>query len=429
MKNLTANECLALRAKEESMPTALRSTVEAIAERVTSAGDLALREYTHQFDGVRLSSLKLPVSRRDELAAAASADVRAAIDAAYANIEKFHMPQKPQNYSVDVQDGVTCALRYVPIKRVGFYIPAGTAVLFSSLLMTAVPSNIAENPLQILCTPPNKNGEIAPELAYTAQKCGIENIFLLGGAQAIMAMAIGTESVPKVDKIVGPGNSYVTAAKQWASQSTRTAIDMPAGPSEVMVIADGAANADFVVQDLLSQAEHGADSLAVCVSDSAALIAEVQEKLPAEVAAHPRRELLEQSCKLMQFVQVNSIAEAIALANNFASEHLILNTESYAQDAAEITVAGSVFCSPFAAESFGDYASGTNHTLPTMGYANAYSGLGVKDFMRSMSVQTITVEGAKNLGKTVEVMAEAEGLYSHKKAVSVRLASLGAQND
>jgi histidinol dehydrogenase len=425
MINITTSECLALREKEQSMPQNLRETVEAIAERVKSAGDLALREYTHQFDGIRLESLKLPLSRRNELAAECAEDVRRAIDTAYANIERFHTPQKPENYSVDVVDGVKCAMRYLPIKRVGFYIPAGTAVLFSSLLMTAIPSNIAKNPMQILCTPPNKNGEIAPELAYTAKICGIENIFLLGGAQAIMAMALGTASVPKVDKIVGPGNAYVTAAKQYVSQATRTAIDMPAGPSEVMIIADEAANAEFVVQDLLSQAEHGADSLAVLVSTSAQLISKVKAKIPREIAAHPRRALLEESCKLMQFVQVNSIADAIDLANNFASEHLILNTKSFEKDAENIWAAGSVFCSAYAAESFGDYASGTNHTLPTMGFANAYSGLGVRDFMRSMSLQTITAQGVKKLGKTVEIMAEAEGLYSHKKAVSLRLAALG----
>ena len=398
----------------------LNETVASVLADVRQRGDEAVKGYELKFDHVDLATLEVTPEELDEAEALVSDDLKEAIRLAHHNIKTFHEAQRFRSKKVETQPGVTCWQKSVPIEKVGLYIPGGTAPLFSTVLMLATPARIAGCGEIVLCTPPDRQGKVNPAILMAARIAGISKIFKAGGVQAIGAMAYGTETVPKVYKIFGPGNQYVMAAKQQVSLHD-VAIDMPAGPSEVCVIADDTANAEFVAADLLSQAEHGIDSQVFLITTSFKVIDDVQKQVSLQLDRLPRKEIAQKTLENSQLVLVNSIAEAIALSNAYAPEHLIIQTEDYERVAAKITNAGSVFLGQYACESAGDYASGTNHTLPTHGYATAYNGVNLDSYCRKITFQHLTAEGVRNIGHAVELMAEAEQLDAHKNAMTVRL--------
>jgi len=401
----------------------LTAKVAEILAEVKANGDTALRSFTAKFDNVELTALE--VSSAEFAAAKKSVGVgaREALERAAANIEKFHVAQIPVNQSVETESGVVCERQFRPVSRVGLYVPGGSACLPSTVLMLGVPSRLAGCELRVLCTPPRKDGSVDPFILEAARLCRIDKVFKVGGAQAIAALAYGTESVPKVDKIFGPGNSWVTEAKEQVA-SAGAAIDMPAGPSEVLVIADANANPVFVAADLLSQAEHGPDSQVVLVTDSEEMVTKVQAEVAAQLKQLPRETIAAAALEKSLSIVVNTIAEAIAVSNQYAPEHLIVQVDQAARYKDRILNAGSVFLGPWSPESAGDYASGTNHVLPTYGFARAYSGLSVDSFLKQITFQELTEKGIQGLGETIEILATIERLDAHRNAVSVRLAAL-----
>ena len=405
----------------------LFDTVRSVIDRVKEEGDRAVLDYEEKFDKVVLASLAVSEEEQQEAENLVSEDLKAAIRLAKQNIETFHAAQRFEGKKVQTQPGVTCWQKAVAIEKVGLYIPGGTAPLFSTVLMLAVPARIAGCKEIVLCTPPGRDGKVHPAVLFAAKVAGVNRIFKAGGIQAIAAMAYGTESVPKVYKIFGPGNQYVTAAKQLVSLRD-VAIDMPAGPSEVEVLADETANPIFVAADLLSQAEHGVDSQAILITTSVELQQAVKVEEERQLALLPRKEIAEKSLANSKLIVVDSMAEAIELTNAYAPEHLIIETEDYLSVAERIVNAGSVFLGSLTPESAGDYASGTNHTLPTNGYAKAYSGVSLDSFIRKITFQEIKPEGLNIIGPAIELMAANEQLDAHKNAVSVRLGQLENEN-
>ena len=401
----------------------LFDTVRSVIDRVKEEGDRAVLDYEEKFDKVVLASLAVSEEEQQEAENLVSEDLKAAIRLAKQNIETFHAAQRFEGKKVQTQPGVTCWQKAVAIEKVGLYIPGGTAPLFSTVLMLAVPARIAGCKEIVLCTPPGRDGKVHPAVLFAAKVAGVNRIFKAGGIQAIAAMAYGTESVPKVYKIFGPGNQYVTAAKQLVSLRD-VAIDMPAGPSEVEVLADETANPIFVAADLLSQAEHGVDSQAILITTSVELQQAVKVEVERQLALLPRKEIAEKSLANSKLIVVDSMTEAIELTNAYAPEHLIIETEDYLSVAERIVNAGSVFLGSLTPESAGDYASGTNHTLPTNGYAKAYSGVSLYSFIRKITFQEIKPEGLNIIGPAIELMAANEQLDAHKNAVSVRLGQL-----
>ena len=397
--------------------------VSTILKNVKANGDAAVLEYEEQFDKVKLASLAVTEEEMKEAESQVPIELKVAILLAQRNIYTFHKKQKFEGKKVETMEGVTCWQKAVGIEKVGLYIPGGTAPLFSTVLMLAVPAKIAGCKEIVLCTPPDKEGKINPAILYAAQVSGVSKIFKAGGVQAIGAMAYGTESVPKVYKIFGPGNQYVMAAKQQVAMHD-VAIDMPAGPSEVMVIADETSNPAFVAADLLSQAEHGVDSQVVLVTTSEKFLGEVEYEVQHQLSRLPRWQIAEKSLENSKLFLVKDMDEAIEMANEYAPEHLIIETKDYMDLAEKVVNAGSVFLGAYTPESAGDYASGTNHTLPTNGYAKAYSGVSLDSFIRKITFQEINREGIQNIGPAIEVMASNEHLDAHKNAVSVRLNSL-----
>ncbi len=400
--------------------TALYSTVNTVLGDIRKDGDKAIMKYEGMFDHVNLLSLQVTEKEIKEASQRVSGELLEAMRLAYHNIKKFHEAQRFKDICVETQSGVTCWQRSMPIENVGLYIPGGTAPLFSTVLMLATPAKIAGCKNIILCSPPNRDGKINDAVLAAANICGIENIFKIGGVQAIGAMAFGTETVPKVDKIFGPGNQFVMAAKQIVSMHD-VAIDMPAGPSEVCVIADETSNPCFVAADLLSQAEHGIDSQVVLITTSKKMLNEVTHELKMQVANLPRAEMAKKSLDNSKLVLVKTSEEAIELSNAYAPEHLILATSDYKELSSKVTNAGSVFLGQYACESAGDYASGTNHTLPTHGYAKAYNGVNLDSFTKKITFQHISADGISKIGRAVEIMAENEYLYAHKNAMTLRI--------
>ncbi|QNK63060.1 histidinol dehydrogenase [Pedobacter sp. PAMC26386] len=403
--------------------TTIAARVEEIIGQVKAVGDQALRDYALTFDKVNLDQLFIEKDELTKIAATIPEEARIAIDTAYANIKKFHTAQLYIEAKVETMPGVSCWREPRPIERVGLYIPGGTAVLPSTFLMLAIPATLAGCQEIVVCSPPQKDGKTNCYLAYCAQLLAIEKIYLAGGAQAIAAMAFGTATVPKVYKIFGPGNRYVTQAKQQVLASGITAIDMPAGPSEVLVIADETANPAFVASDLLAQAEHGTDSQAILVSTSANLITETLQQIELQLNALPRKDIATQAIANSYAVLVENKLQAMEFSNIYAPEHLILATESFQELIPLIINAGSVFLGNLTPESAGDYASGTNHTLPTSGFAKAYSGVSIDSFIKKITFQQISPQGLAAIGPTVEILAAAEGLQAHKNAITIRLKS------
>lgn len=401
----------------------LRNTVQDIFLKVKEDGDAALKEFAIKFDQVSIAQLLVSKEEIEFAVAQVSRELKAAIDQAKENIFKFHAAQKEQSNEIETTEGVICWRESRAIEKVGLYIPGGTAPLFSTVLMLAIPAQIAGCKEVVLCTPPQKDGSINPAILYTAQLCGITKIFKVGGAQAIAALTVGTESIPKVDKIFGPGNQYVTQAKQLAMEYN-VAIDLPAGPSEVLVIADDKANPEFCAADLLSQAEHGTDSQVIFISTDENVFNETLKEIDKQVAELPRNEIAKSALENSRFILMKSVDGALEMSNFYAPEHLILAIENPRNYIAKMTNAGSVFLGNYTPESAGDYASGTNHTLPTHGFAKNYSGVSLDSFIKKITIQEITKTGIQNIGKTIEIMAEAEGLDAHKNAVSLRLKSL-----
>ena len=398
----------------------LFGTVRGILNRVRAEGDRAVLACEAQFDHVELTSLVVTEAEMDEAETLVSEELKEAIRMARQNIETFHAAQRFTGVPVQTQPGVTCWQKAVPIEKVGLYIPGGTAPLFSTVLMLAVPARIAGCREIVLCTPPGRDGKVHPAVLFAARVAGVHKIFKAGGVQAIGAMAYGTESVPKVYKIFGPGNQYVTAAKQLVGLRD-VAIDMPAGPSEVEVLADDSADAAFVAADLLTQAEHGVDSQALLITTSARLQQEVKDEVERQLARLPRKDIAARSLANSKLIVVPSMDAAIELTNAYAPEHLIIETENYMEVAARVVNAGSVFLGHLTPESAGDYASGTNHTLPTNGYAKAYSGVSLDSFIRKITFQEIKPEGLRIIGPAIETMAANESLDAHKNAVTIRL--------
>ena len=397
----------------------IRPRVQAILDSVEKEGDAALKRLMLEIDGVD-APLEVSDSEIDATCSRVSAGLRRAIADAKRNIETFHKAQMPREIRIETAPGVLCIQRPVPIARVGLYIPGGSAPLFSTVLMLAIPAALANCRERILCTPCGKDGSIAPEVLFAARECGITRIFRIGGAQAIAAMAFGTQTVPKVDKIFGPGNPYVTLAKQMVS-GRNTAIDMPAGPSEVMVLADESADPDFLAADLLSQAEHGKDSTAVLVCTSAEIAGRTLQAIENQKKSLPRSSQVEGALEHSFAVVLPDRQALVDFADTYAPEHLIINTEDASALAGRITAAGSVFIGPWSPESAGDYASGTNHTLPTSGWARSCSGVNMDSFFRKMTLQEISREGLATLAPTIEAMARAEGLDAHAQAVTLRI--------
>lgn len=398
----------------------LYDNVQNVLDKVRSEGDKALFEYESLFDKVTLSSLSVSEDELTNAASLVSEELKKAINIAADNISQFHSSQKQKFKKVETTPGVTCWQKAVPISSVGLYIPGGNAPLFSTVLMLAIPAKIAGCSEIVLCTPPDKNGNINPAILYAAQVAGVNRFFKLGGSQAIAAMAYGTESVPKVSKIFGPGNPYVTAAKQIVSLKD-VAIDMPAGPSEVEVIADANANPAYIAADLLSQAEHGIDSQSILLTTSAELIEKIQKEVKIQLNKLPRKDITEKSLAHSHLILLKDDNEIIRMTNMYAPEHLIIQTDNYMALAEKIVNAGSVFLGPYSPESAGDYASGTNHTLPTSGYAKAYSGVNLDSFLRKITFQELTQDGLATLGPVIETMAEGESLDAHKNAVTIRI--------
>ena len=400
--------------------TKLNETVAQVLSDVRQRGDEAVKEYELKFDKAILETLAVSDQEMQEAEQLVSSELKAAIELAHQNIHQFHAAQKFEGLKVETQPGVNCWQKSVAIERVGLYIPGGTAPLFSTVLMLATPAKIAGCQEIVLCTPPNREGKVNPAILVAARIAGVSKIFKAGGVQAIGAMAYGTESVPKVFKIFGPGNQYVMAAKQQVSLD-EVAIDMPAGPSEVCVLADDTANAEFVAADLLSQAEHGIDSQVLFITTSEQKMTEVQAEVERQLALLPRQEIAGKALDNSRLVLVNTVDEMMALSNVYAPEHLIIQTADYEQLAERVVNAGSVFLGQYACESAGDYASGTNHTLPTHGYATAYNGVNLDSYCRKITFQHLTEEGIRRIGRAVELMAGAEQLDAHKKAMTVRL--------
>lgn len=400
--------------------SSLSATVNTVLQDVKTRGDEAVKEYEEKFDHARLTDLAVSQDEMDEAERLVSADLKEALILAHANIERFHAAQDFQSIKVETAPGVTCWQKSVPIEKVGLYIPGGTAPLFSTVLMLATPAKLAGCEEIVLCTPPNKEGKVHPAILVAARIAGVSKIFKAGGVQAIGAMAYGTQSVPKVYKIFGPGNQYVMAAKQQVSLHD-VAIDMPAGPSEVCVIADAHADAKLAAADLLSQAEHGIDSQVLLICTEERKMEEIREQVERQLDALPRRDIAAQSLANSRLVLVNDTREAMALSNAYAPEHLILATDDYEQLAGLVVNAGSVFLGKYACESAGDYASGTNHTLPTHGYATAYSGVNLDSYHRKVTFQHLSRKGVESIGKAVVTMAENEQLEAHANAMRLRM--------
>lgn len=401
----------------------LNGTVADILDDVRKNGDDAVRRYEAKFDSVSLSSLAVTEEELDSAVNEVSGELKSAIELAHSNIEKFHMSQRMTVHKVETAPGVCCWQKGVAIQKIGLYIPGGTAPLFSTVLMLATPAKIAGCKDIILCTPPNKEGKVNPAILVAAKVAGVNRIYKIGGVQAIGAMAYGTETVPKVYKIFGPGNRFVMTAKQQVSLSD-VAIDMPAGPSEVCVIADDSSNAEFVAADLLSQAEHGTDSQVLLISTSESMAEKVIKEIDRQIALLPRRDIAAQALENSICIVAHDSSEAMDISNAYAPEHLVIATEDYEELADKVVNAGSVFLGKYACESAGDYASGTNHTLPTHGYAMAYNGVNLDSYIRKITFQHITPEGVRSIGRAVEVMAENEMLDAHKNAMTVRLKNI-----
>ena len=403
--------------------TTLFDTVRTVLDEVRQEGDAAVKRYEEKFDKVTLANLQVSEAEIEEACELVSEELKQAIRTAKDNIEKFHASHRFTGHKVETTPGVTCWQKAVAIEKVGLYIPGGTAPLFSTVLMLAVPAHIAGCKEIVLCTPPNKEGKVHPAILFAARTAGVSKIVKAGGIQAIAAMAYGTESVPKVYKIFGPGNQYVTAAKQLVSLKD-VAIDMPAGPSEVEVIADETANPDFIAADFLSQAEHGADSQAILVTAAESMVSPVADAISRQLSELSRKEITEKALEHSRIIVLKDEREVIDFTNMYAPEHLIIQTKNYAHIAEQIENAGSVFMGPYTPESAGDYASGTNHTLPTNGYAKAYSGVNLDSFIKKITFQEITAEGIRSLGGTIQVMAGNEQLDAHRNAVTIRLKTI-----
>ena len=407
--------------------THLNDTVSKVIDEIRQGGDAAVKKYEKEFDHVELDSLLVS---KDEMRAAQKhipAGLWDAMQLAHENIRKFHAAQQFNEIKVETAPGVVCWQKAIPIERVGLYIPGGTAPLFSTVLMLATPAKIAGCKHIIMCTPPDKTGHVNPAILAAASIAGIDHVYKAGGVQAIAAMAYGTESVPKVSKIFGPGNQYVMAAKQRVSLDS-VAIDMPAGPSEVCVIADAQSNPRYVAADLLSQAEHGIDSQVLLISTSEQTIDAVEQEIGRQLDVLPRKDIAAKALENSKIVLVHNGDEAMALSNAYAPEHLIIATADYTELAEKVVNAGSVFLGNYACESAGDYASGTNHTLPTHGYADAYSGVNLDSFMRKVTFQHLDREGVRSIGRAVETMAENEQLLAHKNAMTLRLSDIEKSN-
>ncbi len=398
----------------------IEDTVNGIFKEIQSGGDAVVQKYTAKFDKVDLTDFQVSATEIKEANTLVSDELKTAIALAKSNIEAFHAAQKTPRVALETTSGVHCWQEKRPIQKVGLYIPGGTAPLFSTILMLAVPANIAGCTEIVLCTPPDKSGAVNPAILYTAALCGVTKIFKVGGIQAIAAMTFGTESVPKVYKVFGPGNQFVTVAKQLATKYG-VAIDMPAGPSELLVVADDTANAAFVAADLLSQAEHGVDSQVILISTSKRFIDAVEKEVEGQIKALPRQKIAQQAIDNSKLIYVETDAIALDMINEYGPEHYIVCVENEDFYVNNTFNAGSVFIGNYTPESAGDYASGTNHTLPTNGYAKQYSGVNLDSFMKSMTFQKITKEGIERIGNAIEIMAEAEGLQAHKNAVSLRL--------
>jgi len=405
--------------------TGLYKNVQDVLFEIKQNGREALKKYTLQFDGIYMENFEVTEEEFTKAKKQTNPDLKKAINKAAKNIEKFHSAQKTEYNKIETSHGITCWQKAVPIEKVGLYIPGGTAPLFSTVLMLAIPANVAGCRDIVLCTPPDKNGEIHPAILYASMVANVKKIFKIGGIQAIGAMAFGTNPVQKVNKIFGPGNRYVTAAKQLVSMND-VAIDMPAGPSEVMVVADNTAKTEFIAADLLSQAEHGIDSQVILITDSKDIAKKVIKEINIQIENIPRKKIAEESLKSSMIIVMKDIKETRALINEYAPEHLILSTANYHKLADKVINAGSVFLGNYTPESAGDYASGTNHTLPTNGWAKSYSGVNLDSFMKKITFQEISEKGLESIGPTIEIMAEAENLASHKNAVSIRLKDLKA---
>ena len=398
----------------------LTATVSAVLEDVRLHGDQAVIKYEKQFDHAELTGLAVTEAEMEEAERLVPEDLKQAIIQAHGNIETFHASQKFHAPHVQVTEGVECWQQAIPIQCVGLYIPGGTAPLFSTVLMLATPARLAGCPQIVLCTPPSQEGKVNPAVLYAARVAGVSSVFKAGGVQAIGAMAYGTESIPQVYKIFGPGNQFVTCAKQQVSMQG-VAIDMPAGPSEVAVLADETSRPDFVAADLLSQAEHGADSQVILITTSRTLMMSVQQEVDRQLQLLPRRELAQKSLQYSKLILVKDDQEMMYVANRYAPEHLIIETANYMELSAQVVNAGSVFLGSLTPESAGDYASGTNHTLPTAGWARAYSGVNMDSYIRKVTFQHITPEGVRRIGPAVEKMAAGEGLDAHRNAMTLRL--------
>ncbi len=401
----------------------IETTVTQIFDDVKRNGDVAIAKYTHLFDGVEIKTAIINKEEVENAVAKIPTKLKEAIIQAKQNIEAFHAAQKTDRIEVETTEGVTCWQEKRAIQKIGIYIPAGSAPLFSTVLMLVVPAQIAGCKEIVLCSPPNKEGKIANEILYTAQLCGVTKIIKVGGIQAIAGLTFGTKSIPQVYKIFGPGNQFVTVAKQLATKYG-VAIDMPAGPSELLVVADNSANASYVASDLLSQAEHGADSQVILVSDSKTVVENVQQEIEKQLLELPRQDIAVKALQNSKVIILEDANHAIDFINNYAPEHLIICTKNTNFFIDNIENAGSVFIGNYTPESAGDYASGTNHTLPTNGFSKAYSGVNLDSFTKSITFQKITKEGLLNIGNTIELMAEAEGLQAHKNAVTIRLKNL-----
>lgn len=404
--------------------SALNGVVDDILEDVRNNGDEAVLRCEMRFDGVSLQSLAVTDGEIENAVRSVDAELKEAIELAHSNIERFHMAQRTTEHKVETMPGVSCWQKSVAIQKVGLYVPGGTAPLFSTVLMLATPARIAGCDDIVLCTPPDKNGNVNPAILVAAKTAGVDKIYKIGGVQAIGAMAYGTETVPKVYKIFGPGNRYVMAAKQRVSLDG-VAIDMPAGPSEVCVVADETSNVEFVAADLLSQAEHGTDSQVLLISTSESVAVRVSEEIDRQLAVLPRRDIAARSLENSLCIIAHDGSEAMEISNAYAPEHLVIAMEDYDVLADKVVNAGSVFLGKYACESAGDYASGTNHTLPTHGYAMAYNGVNLDSYIRKITFQHITPEGVMSIGRAVEVMAENEQLEAHKNAMTVRLRNIG----
>lgn len=411
-----------LTSRRRSDDSSVDATVSSIIGKVKDNGDKALISLSEEIDKVRPDSIEVSREEKEEAVRLVPANMKSALETAADNIRKFHKAQLPSEISVETMPGVKCVSRPVPLDSIGLYIPGGSAPLFSTVLMLAIPAAVAGCRQVVLCTPPDRNCKVNPTVLYAAHLCGVGRIFKVGGAQAIAAMAFGTESIPRVDKIFGPGNRYVTRAKQMLSSTV--AIDMPAGPSEVMVLADSSARPDFVASDLLSQAEHGADSQVMLVCTSEDFAARVREKVSEQLENLPRKDIAAKALEGSRIIVLGSSDDMTDFANLYAAEHLIISMENPWKAAERITAAGSIFIGNYSPESAGDYASGTNHTLPTSGWARSFSGVNTGSFMRRMTLQELTREGLDALGGTIMEMAAGEGLEAHRRAVEIRLSGL-----